>query len=111
MSIYIDADAFAQWEKGQFDLLSWIEQNAADIPLAFPATVWQQLVFGVFDWQPERAAKRLRFLFLLGAFPVIPFSRNHAVCAARLAAQLKLKTIGFAVSKSRRRPWRMALNC
>jgi len=95
MSIYIDADAFARWERGEFDLLAWLEARG-DEPAAFPATVWQQLVFGVFAWKPDRAAKRTRSLLLLGGLAVAPFSRNHAVRAAQLAAEMKLETIGFA---------------
>ncbi len=96
MSIYIDADAFARWEKGEFDLLAWIEENSPDTPVAFPATVWQQVVFGAFAWQPERAAKRMRSLLILGDLPVVPFLGGHALRAARLAAELKLQSIGFA---------------
>ena len=95
MSIYIDADAFARWEKGQFDLLAWLETRGEE-PTAFPATVWQQLLFGAFAWQPDRAAKRMRSVLLLGGLGVAPFSRNHAVRAAQLAADLKLQSIGFA---------------
>jgi predicted nucleic acid-binding protein len=95
MSIYIDADAFVQWEKGSFDLPGWIEQRP-DEPIALPATVWQQLAFGVFAWSVERAAKRRRSLLLLGELPVIPFSRAHADRAAQLAAELKRSQIGFA---------------
>ena len=95
MSIYIDADVIARWEKGQFDLPAWLEARGGE-PAAFPATVWQQLVFGVIAWQPDRAAKRRRSLLLMGRLAVAPFARNHAVCAAQLAGDLKLETIGFA---------------
>ena len=95
MSIYIDADAFAKWEKGRFDLPSWLEARG-DEPAAFPATVWQQLVFGVYAWQPDRAAKRARSLLLMGGLAVVPFSNRHAERAAQLAAELKLEAIGFA---------------
>ena len=47
MSIYIDCDAFVRWEKGEFDLLAWLEEQA-DEPGAIPATVWQQLLYGAF---------------------------------------------------------------
>jgi predicted nucleic acid-binding protein len=95
MSIYIDADAFVRWERGSFDLPAWMEKHP-DEAMAFPATVWQQLVFGIFAWPEDRAAKRSRSLLLLGAMPVIPFSRAHAVRAAALASELKLAQIGFA---------------
>jgi predicted nucleic acid-binding protein len=95
MSIYIDADAFARWEKGEFDLLTFMEERA-DEPFAFPATVWQQLTFGIFAWAPDRAAKRNRSLLILAALPVVPFSRAHALRAAKLAADLRLQQIGFA---------------
>ena len=95
MSVYIDADAFARWEKGQFDLPAWLEARGDELA-AFPATVWQQLVFGAFAWQPERAAKRTRSLLLMGGLAVVPFSSQHAVRAAQLAAELKLEAIGFA---------------
>ena len=95
MSTYIDADAFVRWERGAFDLLAWMEQHPEEA-IAFPATVWQQLAFGVFAWEPERAAKRSRYLLLVGMVPVVPFLRVHAVRAARLAAELKLQQIGFA---------------
>jgi len=95
MSTYIDADAFVRWEKGTFDFLAWIEQHP-DEPIAFPATVWQQLAFGVFGWETARAAKRSRYLFLVGTVPVVPFTRSHAVRAAQLSAGLKLSQIGFS---------------
>lgn len=95
MSTYIDADAFVRWERGTFDLAGFMAQRP-DEPFAFPATVWQQLVFGVFAWHAGRSAKRLRNLMLVGGLPVIPFSRVQAARAARLAAELKLIQIGFA---------------
>ena len=95
MSTDIDSDAFVRWEKGEFDLLAWLDDQG-DEPGAFPATVWQQLLYGAFAWAPDRAAKRSRFLVVAGGLPIIPFSRVHAVRAARLAAELKLQTIGFA---------------
>src|SRR5437879_208318 len=95
MSIYIDADAFAQWEKDRFDLPAWLEARG-DEPALFPATVWQQLLFGVFDWKPDRAAKRMRYLLLMGGLGVAPFSRIHATRAARLSAELKREGIGFS---------------
>src|SRR5437660_5341725 len=95
MSVYIDADAFARWEKGQFDLPAWLEARGDEFA-AFPATVWQQLVFGAFAWKPDRAAKRTRSLLLMGGLAVVPFSSHHAVRAAQLAAELKLESIGFA---------------
>jgi predicted nucleic acid-binding protein len=95
MSIYIDADAIVRWEKGEFDLPGWLSVRHGDT-VAIPATVWQQVQFGVFAWIPERAAKRRRFLEAIGQLPVIPFSRTHAERAAALAAELKLQQIGFA---------------
>src|SRR3954470_7938265 len=95
MSIYVDADSFARLEKGDFDLPAWLEARG-DEPAAFPAIVWQQLIFGVFAWQPERAAKRNRSLLLMGGLAVAPFSRSHATRAAQLTSELKLKTIGVA---------------
>ena len=83
MSIYIDADAVVLWEKGEFDLLGWLSRQG-DVPMAFPATVWQQLHFGVFGWSHERAAKRRRFLESISPLPVVPFSRAHAERAAEL---------------------------
>src|SRR5262245_42661905 len=97
MSIYVDADAFVRWEKGAFDLPAWLEANAADQPVKFPATVWQQLNFGVYAWEKQRAAKRARFLEkVAGLSTVATFSKRHAIRAARLAAELKLEGIGFA---------------
>ena len=95
MSAYIDANAFIAWEKGEFDLPAWMETHAGDAPIAFPATVWQQLNYGSFAWPPERAAKRQRFLAAIGAV-VMSFRRPHAVRAAQLAAELKREDIGFA---------------
>ena len=95
MSIYIDADALAKWEKGDFDLRSWLRHRGEE-PAAFPATVWQQLLYGVFAWEPARAAKRMRSLVLAGGLPVVAFSRVHAQRAARLASELKESNIGFA---------------
>ncbi len=95
MSIYIDADAFVRWERGEFDLPGWLSAKGEE-PMAFPATVWQQLQYGTFAWSPERAAKRRRFLAALDRLPVVAFSRAHAQRAAELAAELKLQQIGFA---------------
>jgi len=77
MSIYIDADAFARWEKGVFDLPAFMEERGDEF-FAFPATVWQQLTVGVFAWSSDRAVKRNRSLLILGAVPVVAFSRAHA---------------------------------
>jgi predicted nucleic acid-binding protein len=95
VSIYIDADVFIRWEKGEFDLLGWLE-NQGEEAGAFPATVWQQLHYGVFAWAPDRAAKRSRFLAAVGGLPIIALNRGRAVRAARLAAELKTQAIGFA---------------
>lgn len=67
MNVYIDADAFVRFEKGEFDLPGWLEERPGD-SLIFPATVWQQLVYGVYAWEKSRARKRLRGLEEL-AFP------------------------------------------
>ena len=95
MSIYIDADAFVRWEKGEFDLPAWLNARAGR-PIGIPATVWQQLQFGAFAWEKPRAEKRKRFLQTIGGLSVVPFSREHAERAAQLTAELKLNTIGFA---------------
>ena len=95
MSVYIDADAFVAWEKGKFDLPDWLASRPAE-PVAFPATVWQQLQFGKFAWAKPRADKRARFLDAVAAIPVTEFRKVHAERAARLAAELKLQTIGMA---------------
>ena len=47
MSIYIDADVFVAWEKGEFHLIAWLEKRSNE-PVGFPPTVWQQLMFGTF---------------------------------------------------------------
>src|SRR6266481_8652955 len=94
MSIYIDADVFVNWEKGNFDLPSWLEKRPNE-KVGFPPTVWQQLVFGTFAWEPARAQKRARHLKEFGA-PVSNFSRKHAQRAARIAAELRDSPIGFA---------------
>ena len=95
MSIYIDADAIIRWEKGEFDLPTWLASRPTQT-MAIPATVWQQLQYGVHAWAPDRSAKRRRFLEAIGQLPVIAFTRAHAERAAILAAELKLQQIGFA---------------
>lgn len=96
MSIYIDSDAFIRWERGQFDLITWLE-GRPDEGVKFPATVWQQLHYGVFAWSEARSEKRSLFLSIIGAVvTVAPFDRQHAERAAQLSAEMKTKTIGFA---------------
>ena len=95
MSIYIDADAFVRWEKGEFDLPGWLEARG-DEPAAFPVTVWQQLLFGLFAWPTDRANKRARSVLIMGALAIAPFGRSHAVRAAQLASEMKLQQIGCA---------------
>jgi tRNA(fMet)-specific endonuclease VapC len=96
MSVYIDADAFVRWEKGEFDLPEWL-RDRGDEPALFPATAWQQLNYGVFDWAETRAEKRALFLSLIGSVvSVAPFSKRHAEKAAELAANMKREQIGFA---------------
>lgn len=96
MSTYIDADVFVAWEKGAFDLIAWLDARA-DESVSFPATVWQQLNFGVFAWEPRRAEKRSRFLKTVGAVAgVVEFNRRHAERAAQITAALKTEPIGFA---------------
>jgi len=95
MSTYIDADALARWEKGEFDLISWAAARPDEV-LAFPAIVWQQIVYGVFAFQPDRAAKRARSLLIFGHLDVAPFERPHAIRAAELTHELRLNMIGYA---------------
>ena len=95
MNIYVDADAVANWEKGKYDLPAWIQQHHSNDTLFFPATVWQQLLYGKFAWETARAQKRSRYLQAIG-LPVAAFARAHAERAAQLTAELKLQTIGFA---------------
>src|SRR5262245_58916404 len=92
---YVDADALAQWEKGEFDLIGWAAARPDEV-LAFPAVVWQQITYGLFAFQPDRAAKRARSLLILGHLDVAPFERRHAVRAAELTHELRLNMIGFA---------------
>jgi len=33
MSIYIDADVFVAWEKGEFDLIAWLEKHSQPVKL------------------------------------------------------------------------------
>lgn len=97
MSIYIDASAFVRWEKGVFDLPSWLEANGGDELARIPATVWQELHYGVFDWNPSRANKRAFYLSLIKAVvEIAEFKQVHAERAAQLSAELKLQQIGFA---------------
>src|SRR4051812_4281756 len=95
MSIYVDADAFVRWEKGEFDLPIWLSARRQQ-SIGIPATLWQQLQFGAFAWVPERAAKRQRFLDAISALPVVSFTQVHAVRAAELGADLRHEPIGFA---------------
>ncbi|HVV00275.1 MAG TPA: PIN domain-containing protein [Verrucomicrobiae bacterium] len=89
---HIDSDAFIAWEKGKFNLPAWAEENDE---IAFSATAWQQLFFGVLGWEAARAAKRRKFLELVSA-PIVDFGRSQAERAASIEAQLKSHTIGFA---------------
>ena len=94
MNVYIDADAIVASEKGDFDLVAWLEERPDDIAI-LPPTVWQQLLFGAFARDPARSQKRLRTLSTFG-FSVSSFSRRHASRAAQIAADLKREGIGFA---------------
>jgi predicted nucleic acid-binding protein len=96
MSVYIDANVFVAWEKGQFDLIGWLNARDPDEPFGFPPAVWQELTFGKFAWEKPRADKRSRFLAFVAHLDVPEFGRRHAERAAELAAALKLKTIGFS---------------
>src|ERR1041385_4735389 len=82
MSICVDADMF-------------VAGKHSKEPVCFPPTVWQQLVFGTFAWEPARSLRRQRHLKEFGA-PVSTFSRKHAQRAARIAADLKSYPIGIA---------------
>ena len=96
MNIYIDADALVAWEKGEFDLPAWLRARPDDT-VKFPATVWQQLTYGLFAWQEDRANKRSRYLQTISAHAsVSDFSRRHAVRAAQITAELRQQPIGFA---------------
>ena len=96
MSIYIDADAFIAWEKGEFDLPARLRARPNE-PVKFPATVWQQLAYGIFAWHQGRADKRSRFLQAIATHASIAdFSRRHAIRAAQITAELRHEPIGFA---------------
>ena len=82
------------WEKGEFDLPDWLEQRPNDTAM-FPATVWQQLLYGAFAGELARAQKRMRLLNSL-RMGVSSFARRHAGRAAQIAADLKSSAIGFA---------------
>lgn len=97
MSVYLDASAFVRWEKGAFDLPSWLEANSGDEPARIPATAWQELHYGVFDWNPARANKRALYLSLIkSVVEIAEFNQAHAERAAQLSAELNLRQIGFA---------------
>ena len=97
MSIYIDADAIVRWEKGTFNLPKWLRDNVGSEPAKIPATAWQELHYGVFDWNPARANKRALYLSLIKSIAdIAEFGERHAERAAQLNAQLKLQQIGFA---------------
>ena len=93
--IYADADAFVRWEKREFDLPAWLKTHAVGETVKLPATVWQQLHYGAFAWQPDRAQKRAKYLAIIGGVAsVAPSERPHAERAARLDAELKRESIG-----------------
>jgi hypothetical protein len=54
VNIYVDADVVVAWEKGTFDFQTWIAARPTDTVM-FPPTVWQQLLYGTFAWEPARA--------------------------------------------------------
>jgi len=56
MSIYIDADAFARWEKGEFDLLAWIEETLRHAG-GFSSDRLATSCFWAFAWQPRTGCK------------------------------------------------------
>jgi predicted nucleic acid-binding protein len=90
---HIDSDAFVAWEAGRFDLVGWL----ADEPeVAFCATAWQEMTFGVFAWESGRATKRQRSLEVFEQAAVIAFEKRHAVQAAKIEAELKSNKIGIA---------------
>lgn len=95
MSVYIDADAIITWERGDFDLPAWLEAKG-DEAFGIPATVWQQVQFGIFGWGRGRSDKRARSLAAIKNLPVVSLTGLHAETAARLQAQLKENSIGFA---------------
>jgi tRNA(fMet)-specific endonuclease VapC len=85
----LDADSFALWEKGEFDLPRWLEARG-DEPVAISAVVWEQLWFAAEKWQPERSAKRrAKLQAIYPAVRIIPFDVAQAREAARLDARLK----------------------
>src|SRR5689334_5576742 len=90
---HIDSDVFVAWERGDFDLLSWLSNQGE---VAFSATAWQELSFGIWAWEKTRAHKRSRHLEILAAVPVVPFEKRHASRAAQIDAELKMNKIGFA---------------
>lgn len=95
MNVYIDADVIVRWEKGEFAFAEWLEDRPAGDIAMFPPTVWQQLLYGAFAWEPARAQKRMRSLAAL-RMVVSSFTRRHAARAAQIAADLRHESIGFA---------------
>ena len=78
MSVYIDANVFVAWERGKFDLPEWAESRP-DEAMAFPATVWQELLFGRYAWETARADKRSRSLGVFSQIAsVAAFGKAHA---------------------------------
>jgi predicted nucleic acid-binding protein len=95
VNLHLDANAVIEWERGRFDLPTWIVQNHPNDELRFSAAAWQELMYGAYAWEPARAQKRVRFLRLLGV-SVRTYAERQADRAARIAAELKDSPIGFS---------------
>ena len=90
---HIDSDAFVAWEAGRFDLIGWL---AGQTGVAFCATAWQEMTFGVFAWETGRSTKRQRSLEVFEQAAVVAFEKRDAVRAAKIDAELKSNKIGIA---------------
>ncbi len=95
MNVHLDANVVVQWEKQRFDLPGWLAHHHPNDEVRFSAAAWQELMYGVFAWDPARAQKRLRHLDMLGV-SVRTYAEKQATWAARIAAELKHSPIGFS---------------
>ena len=89
MAIILDADVIIKGEKGNFDLIAWLDsQTGEDFEIA--AITVAELWHGIERATSSHRAKRERYLrTIVGRLEPIPYTQTTALIHARLWAELE----------------------
>jgi tRNA(fMet)-specific endonuclease VapC len=93
MAVLIDADVLIEGERGRFDLIAWLERQAAE-EFALAAITVAELWHGVERADAAHRTRREQFVErIVATFEVVTYTESTAREHARLWAQLEMRGV------------------